>query len=285
MKSIQYFIKKAMLNNGINPPDEIIFDGKVHRFINNKGKDSCWYVAHDDGIPCATFGDWKTGLKINCKAESNQAKFTETERSDRLIKQLQRMRQRKLDEDVINNNAISAASQVWGKSLPVAHHDYLVDKKIKPHSARLCNGALIITIWDCRNTLVSLQYIYSSDKKRYEYGSKVRGCYHQFGKFDQSMPALICEGWATGASLYEKLGYPTYVAFSATNLKYVAQYVRSIHTTNQIIICGDNDAHGVGQKAAQEAADLIGASCLIPPTEGFDWNDQINYENEIGAGL
>ena len=270
-----------MLNNGINPPDEIIFDGKVHRFKNDKGKDSCWYVAHNDGIPCATFGDWKTGQKINC-AESNQAKFTETERSDRLIKQLQRMRQRKLDEDVKNNNAISAASWIWGKSLPVNHHAYLVKKKINPHSARLYNGSLVIPIWS-KNTLVSLQFIDASGKKIFLKDGKLKGSYAQVGKFNPNQPAVIAEGWATCVSLHEKFGYPTYVALSASNLRHVAQYVRSIHTTNQVIICGDNDP--VGRKSAQEAADLIGASCLIPPTEGFDWNDQINYENEIGAGL
>jgi putative DNA primase/helicase len=287
MKSIQHFVKQAMLNNGINPPEEIIADGEIHRFGNDKGKDPCWYVAHDDGIPSAAFGDWRTGLKIKivCKAENDCVKLTEAERRDELIKVQQRIRQRKINKELKNNKAISKATWVWGKTLPVTHHDYLVEKKIKPHSARLYKGALVIPAWNSKNTLVSLQYIRSSDNKRFAYGSKTTGVYHQFGKYDPNKPALIAEGWATGASLYEKFGYPTYVAFSATNLKHVAQYVRSIHMGNEIIIMGDNDANGVGQKYANEAAKLINASCLIPPTEGFDWNDQINHDNEIGAGL
>jgi putative DNA primase/helicase len=285
MKTIGYFVQKAMLEHSLNPPNCIIADGDFHRFKNDKGKDDCWYVAHTDGIPRAAFGDFSTGLKTKCRDDNYYLKLTKAERRDQQIELQQNIRQNELDELVKTNKAITKATWKWGKSLPVTHHDYLVDKKIKPHSARLYKGALVIPAWNSKNTLVSLQHIRSSDNKRFEYGSKTTGAYHQFGRYDKSKPALICEGWATGASLYEKLGYPTYVAFSATNLIHVARYVRSIHMGNDIIIMGDNDANGVGQKYANEAAKLIGASCLFPPTEGFDWNDHINHNNEIGAGL
>ena len=71
------------------------------------------------------------------------------------------------------------------------------------------------------------------------------------------------------------------MAFSAGNLKNVAIYVRSLHPMNSIIIMGDNDTSGVGQKAAKEAALAIGADFLIPSTVGYDWNDQQNKEQSL----
>jgi putative DNA primase/helicase len=282
MKTIGYFVQKAMLEHSLNPPNCIIADGEFHRFKNDKGKDDCWYVAHTDGIPRAAFGDFSTGLKTKCRDDNYYLKLTKAERRDQRIELQQNIRQNEQDKLVETNKAITKATWIWGKSLPVNHHAYLVKKKINPHSARLYNGSLVIPIWS-KNTLVSLQFIDASGKKIFLKDGKLKGSYAQVGKFNPNQPAVIAEGWATCVSLHEKFGYPTYVALSASNLRHVAQYVRSIHTTNQIIIFGDNDP--VGRKSAQEAADLIGASCLIPPTEGFDWNDQINYENEIGAGL
>jgi len=47
--------KSTMLNNGINPPDHIIEDGKIHRFGKNKNS---WYVYYPDGLPAGSFGNW-----------------------------------------------------------------------------------------------------------------------------------------------------------------------------------------------------------------------------------
>lgn len=42
-----------------------------------------------------------------------------------------------------------------------------------------------------------------------------------------------------------------------------------------IIICGDNDVNGIGQRSANEAAVNVGGIVLIPPNEGMDWNDYL----------
>jgi phage/plasmid primase-like uncharacterized protein len=50
-------LRKAMLEAGLTPPDQIWLDGKVHRFASNtKGKAGHgdkpgWYVAYADGVP------------------------------------------------------------------------------------------------------------------------------------------------------------------------------------------------------------------------------------------
>jgi putative DNA primase/helicase len=51
--------------------------------------------------------------------------------------------------------------------------------------------------------------------------------------------------------------------------------LRRLYPQAVIIVCGDNDAHGKGQKAAKEAANEVGGRFIIPPNVGQDWNDHL----------
>ncbi|MCW5601817.1 toprim domain-containing protein, partial [Nitrosomonas sp.] len=84
---------------------------------------------------------------------------------------------------------------------------------------------------------------------------------------------LISEGFATGASLHEATGEMTVIAFDANNLLPAAQKIRKKYRDIDIIVCGDNDLSGVGQKAANEAAAAVGGLVHIPDVPGSDWND------------
>jgi putative DNA primase/helicase len=62
----------AIHSSGITPPRSIEADGKLHRFSSSgkPGDDAGWYVLHVDGdIPAGCFGDWRTGLKQDWRAE------------------------------------------------------------------------------------------------------------------------------------------------------------------------------------------------------------------------
>ena len=67
----------------------------------------------------------------------------------------------------------------------------------------------------------------------------------------------------------------TIVAFDAGNLLPVAKNIRELSPDSEIIICGDNDLSGVGQRKAKEAALAIGGKVLIPQIPGADWNDYL----------
>jgi len=273
MNNLQETVKNAMRDNGITPPDTLIFDGELHRFKDESGKQNCYYVAHADGRAAGMIGDWKTGLKVNWKAEGNYPKLTEAQRTEfKLEQQL-----RKAAENLRHDRAISKASWIWSRTTKPTTHPYLTKKRIKPHNARLYNDALVIPILN-EGELVSLQFIDADGNKRFLSGSKLKGSYSQLGILDANKPILICEGWATGASLYETTDNLIYVAFSAHKLKDIAIYVRSLYAKGDIIILGDNDSSGVGQAAAREAALSIVGKYLIPETIGHDWNDAINME-------
>jgi len=139
------------------------------------------------------------------------------------------------------------------------------------------SGSLVIPLYDENGVLVSLQFIGDDGTKRMMKDGKAQGscCFiGDIGDLQSGDTILIAEGWATGASLYEATGHFTIVAFSAGNLTAIAIQTRKYHPANEIIICGDNDASGVGQKAAREAALAINGRYILPPTLG-DFNDHL----------
>ncbi|KAK0338593.1 hypothetical protein LTR94_038011, partial [Friedmanniomyces endolithicus] len=75
---------------------------------------------------------------------------------------------------------------------------------------------------------------------------RVQGAYYSFGG-KPTDTVLVCEGFATGASLFAALGHPVAVAFNAGNLEAVALALRGKLPGVQIIVCADNDRfHAAG---------------------------------------
>ena len=275
--SIAETVKNTMLDHGITPPDTIITDGWLHRFNDETGKPNNWYTAHVDGRAAGTIGNWKTGLKTNWKAEGYDPKLSDAQRIELKVEKLRQAQNRKAEEKRRHDGAVTKASWILARTTKPNRHPYLTKKRIKAHNAGLYKKMLAIPIFN-RALLVSIQLIDKEGNKRFLSGSQLKGSYSQLGHHDPDKPILICEGWATGASLYESTNNLTYVAFSAGNLKAIAVYVRSLYRHNDIIIMGDNDRSGVGQAAAREAALVIGGKYKIPEIEGYDWNDVINME-------
>ncbi|EQD69769.1 DNA primase domain protein, partial [mine drainage metagenome] len=93
--------------------------------------------------------------------------------------------------------------------------------------------------------------------------------------------------YATGASVHEATGAAVAVGFSAGNLRPVAEELRAKFPALHIVIAGDNDKNGTGQRAALEAARTIGALVAIPTTEGRDWNEvhQVEGLGAVRAGI
>lgn len=134
----------------------------------------------------------------------------------------------------------------------------------------------------------SLQAI-TGDGKKYMYsGGKKAGGFYPI-QWDVNTEIVICEGFATGATLAEHF-FPSgsvICAFDAGNLLPVAKYFKSKFPNSSIIIAGDNDhldkkgkprLDNLGIKAAKKAAVATGAQIFIPPFAdneiGSDWNDR-----------
>jgi putative DNA primase/helicase len=85
---------------------------------------------------------------------------------------------------------------------------------------------------------------------------------------------VLCEGIETGLSIQQATGLPTWAALGAGNLARVILP----EIVSKVIIAADNDANGVGQRAAFKAADEFIAQgrtvrIALPPEAGQDFND------------
>ncbi|MEQ1638807.1 MAG: toprim domain-containing protein [Methylococcales bacterium] len=104
-------------------------------------------------------------------------------------------------------------------------------------------------------------------------GGRTAGLFCPIG---QKTPTVcICEGLATAISVNDITNFRTYAAFSAANLEAIALLVKKHRPQARIIVCGDNDASGVGQKYAEQAAEAVNGLVCWPPETG-DFNDYIN---------
>ena len=272
--SIESEFRQVMQAAGISFSGEIIADGRLHRFHiegHKQGSLNGAYTLHLDNHPAGWFMDYTTGLSQTWRSGNTSSV------SYALIEQIKEAKQQR-EAEILQKHTAAAkkAAHIWSESKPIiaqSEHAYLSKKRIQPHGAKINHGTLIIPIHDASDQLVNLQFINSQGEKRFLSGGRKRGCFHIIG--DLSDKILICEGYATGASLHEDSGQRVVVAFDAGNLLPVAKNIKELSPESKIIVCGDNDLSGMGQAKAREAALSISGKVLIPSVPGADWNDLI----------
>ncbi|MEY3758908.1 MAG: hypothetical protein RIR39_399 [Pseudomonadota bacterium] len=278
-KMIEQF-KAAMQASGITPPNLIIGDGQIHRFHIEGDKRSTQngaYFLYLDGKANGWFSNWR-GVTGKWSASGKAQPITFEMRQ-----QIQFQRQQREEEELLRNQqAAKTATYIWNKSTSVHQHNYMIRKLVQPHGVRLYRDSLVIPIYSESRDLVNLQFITPNGDKRFLAGAKKKGCFTAIQKEDDSKDIiLLCEGWATGASIYERTGNYTAIALDAGNLLSVAQTLKRLYPQGLIIVCGDNDESGVGQKAAIETAKVVNGRFVIPSIVGQDWNDYLANGGEL----
>jgi len=251
---------------GITPPDEVMGDGRLHRFSTNGNPkdDSGWYTLHLDGVPAGAFGCWRTGLQVNwcAKAETD---MTVAKRED-LRQHIQAIQAQRVAEKVhLQQQASDTAALIWKSAVPATEHEYLTRKGIKPHGVKFDGYHLLIPLRDSAGKLHSLQTIAPDGSKRFQPGGRVKGCYFGIGKPDGVL--VVCEGFATGASIHEATGYAVAVAFNAGNLRAVAESLYAKYPTLRLILAADDDVATPGNPGlskAVEAARAVGGYLAKP---------------------
>ena len=266
---------------GLTPPYEIISDGEIHRF-SSSGKvddDAGWYVLHVDGTAAGVFGCWRAGGKWNW-CSTTTSPMTQAERiayQDRLqsLKAL-----RDSEQAQRHAGAAKAAAIVFDAATPCTTHPYLTTKGVQAYGIRQAGDRLLIPLYDLTGTLHSLQTITPDGDKRFQAGGRVTGCFHAI--HGPAGVLLICEGYATGASLHEATGYAVAVAFNAGNLETVALDLRVQYPDVKIVMAADDDYQtqgNPGMTKARAAAAAVGGYLAVPdfganrPAKATDFND------------
>jgi phage/plasmid primase-like uncharacterized protein len=276
---------------GLEPPDHIEMDGKIHRFKSGtKGKPGIdkpgWYLVFGDGIPAGRFGCWRAGIEATFRADVGR-KLTQTEE----MAHVKRLAESKAvrDAEIIRQHQVASETveQIWATANPASpEHPYLANKGIGVHGARITgDGRLMVPLYDQNGTLSSLQYIAHDGGKLYHPGGQTGGKFWQLGSLDEPGPLYIAEGFATAATIHETTNRPVIVAYSASNLVPVTGKLRDLYgPAQEIVIVADNDASGVGQRYAEQASAKYGARTVMPLVQG-DANDYVQSGNDLASLL
>ena len=281
-------VRNAMAEAGLDPPEAIHIDGKLHRFATNgkKGDDAGWYILYPDGVPAGTFGNWRDGIQQNWRMDVGRS-LTAAEEMAFKRRQDEARTERRRQHELREAQAHDTVSEIWlhaGAAAP--DHPYLQRKRIQPNGARVTgDGRLIVPLYAPDGQLASLQYIDSEGAKQYHAGASVKGCQYTIGVTDDADTLYIAEGFATAATIHEATGKPCAAAYSASNLSAVAEYWRAeLGHHVALVVVADADDHNVGRLYADQAASRSGARVVIPPVPG-DANDYALAGHDLYAIL
>lgn len=226
--------------------------------------------------------------------------YVETRRSDRELTPAERQalarrmdalrRDHEADQRKRQTEAAAAAAVRWAAAVPALAHAYLERKGVQAHGIRIeARHTLLIPMRDKAGTLRSLQSIAPDGSKRFMPGGQVKGCYHSIGKPTGRL--IVCEGYATGATLHEQSGNAVAIAFNAANLLPVAQALRAKFPCIDLVLAADDDWQTPGNPgltAATEAARAVGGLLAVPDFTGLargptdtDFNDLQRLHAEL----
>lgn len=279
--------ESALQAAGIGAPRELRADGELHRFHGSgdrKGAKNAWYILHLDGRPAGAFGSWKLGVSETWCADGPPPDAEEMARTRRI---LQAAREHAEAERQDTQQATAEyAARLWHDSEP-AHpaHPYLAAKQVQPHGLRQRGVTLFVPLGSLDRDLWNLQRIGPDGAKLFLKGGRVTELASPIGDIEAAGRLLICEGWATAATLHETTGSPVLAAMNAGNLAPVAVAARERWPEREIIIAADNDRftrlpdgrENPGVIFATQAAAAIGGRLMVPEfppgCDGTDFND------------
>ena len=272
--------RQAIEATGLEAPDVIHDDGVIHRFSpsGRRAGASAWYVLHSDGVAAGSFGCWREGLQSTWCAKSDNA-MTPAERDDHRQRIKAMQLQRDADEAARLAHEADNAGARWQAAGPAAGHPYLARKDVQAYGIRQDGQTLLIPLRDTVGNLHSLQTITPDGDKRFK--GRMKGCYHAIGGKPTDR-LIVCEGYATGASIHEATGWPVAVSFNAGNFGPVAVALHKKYPDLLLVLAADDDHQtpgNPGMAAARQAALAVGGLVVVPqfpagrPDKATDFND------------
>ncbi len=272
---------QALQDYGIPPPPEHKRPNATGFIHWGKGtgtgkRDRYWLKeilnANDPGW---SFGDWVDSVSEFC-FEKAYKKLSKEEKLARTLA----MKKAKQEADKLlaekRKKATKEARQEYDKAQQdTAKHSYWLKKGIEAVAGvrKTARGELLVPIYNADEFMSALIIYKNGDKINYP-GAPTKGGYFIIG--DKTCPEkIICEGIATGASIYEKHKQAgkqraVVVAFYAGNMKDAAVNCKQQYPNDNFVVAGDNDKSGAGKKAAVKAATAINCRYVIACFDGVD---------------
>ncbi|BAP44750.1 DNA primase domain-containing protein [Pseudomonas sp. StFLB209] len=261
-----------------------------------------WYVAYEhltakgETLIFGSYGDWRLGETQKIKVKPGRMSAEERE----VMRARQEEAKRRAVEVAAHRarRAAARASAIFQRLPEKGNSAYLQRKQVVGLRVRYSprSGAVLIPLQNARDRIVGLQVIYPDkhpvtglSKMYWPSGMTKEGAFHLIGpEPDPGEPVLVCEGYATGASLHMATSMAVAIAFDAGNLLPVAKSMRERFPGRPLIICRDDDwkttkqngePWNPGEEKASNAAVVVGGQVVAPIFSGeredkwTDFND------------
>ncbi|WP_340675699.1 DUF927 domain-containing protein [Paraperlucidibaca sp.] len=273
---------QAMRKHGIETGEAIIADGKLKRFRvtgNKAGDTSGWYILHLDGVPNGVFGCYKRDVNEKWCAKLSRPMTAEEKQALEARKAASKLEQ-EAEQARIWAKGKTRAESLWASADAAGciAHPYIVRKGVKAYGIRQLGDAIVVPVRDSAGGMTGLQFIKSDGLKILLKGTKKAGSYHRIT--GDMTRLLICEGYATGASLHEATGFAVAIAIDAGNLLSVVKALRAKLPDTELVLCAEDDratSGNVGMTKAQAAALEVDGLLAVPTfsddSNGTDFND------------
>lgn len=283
--------RQALAERDMTYPGDIVI-GRLQR-CSAPGKGprngSGWFVVHEHGV---VIGSWVDGSSEFVPFDRDQT-MTPSELAAIRRKAAKAEANRRAEQAVTHREAAHRAADLWSNSrLANNVHAYLQRKQVCSHGLHVDGTNILISVSDLSGRIQSIQTIGVDGKKLFMRGGKVAGGVYRIGEFTPGSTCIICEGFATAATIHEQSGHCVLAAFTAKNLKPVAQAIRQRYPSIDLVIAADNDRFtngNPGVMAATDAARATGAKLLIPEfpegATGTDFNDLANWYKSLEVTL
>jgi putative DNA primase/helicase len=295
----QSALESAMQAHGFSIKGNINYNShRIQRFrsaTSRSGKDVFVALHADRG---ATFGDWHDRDGWTTWWHDTGDKMPD------LQKQIERAAIRRAIDKRNKEARAHAEHRAWSFWCSVyltsdtADHPYVIHKRIRAYYARhirhyrWIRDVLVIPIRNVDYDFVSVQIIKWSHYKRKDFKRFWKGT-SPAGNMAWLCEKLhdgyygkirICEGYATGCTIYEAVGEPVVCALNAYNVPIVASALQKRYPLAILIICADDDAwddKNPGVTAAIKAMQETGAVMRLPDFTGLDITSRPTDFNDL----
>ena len=214
----------AMREHGLEPADQIVADGALHRVRwrqDKAGTRNGAYVLHLNGHPAGFAECFKRGIRFTWSAKG--ARLDPAERKAFAAQMAAERKRRQQEERERHELAAKQAQAILAAARDAdPEHGYLKRKGVEPHGLQVDAGnRLVIPLRDPKGTIWIVQTIAADGTKLFHRGGRKQGLFHLIGEPGDDL--VIAEGFATAASIREATGLPVVIAFDAGNLGPVAK--------------------------------------------------------------
>lgn len=260
---------KAMQSAGLDPPPEILADGSLHRFSvpgDKARSDNGWYLLHADDPAAGAFGCWKRQINETWSAKAYTT-LNPAEKARYTAKMEAVKREREAEQERTHAECRKWCDATWKSAENAINtHQYLKDKGVNAYGLKTFKDSLLVPVQDMVGVIQGMQFIHPDGSKKFKSGTNKVGHFFKIGK-SKHKTVVVCEGYATGASLHLATGHAVVIAFDSSNLLPVAQGIRSKYPDMKIILAADDDhmtEGNPGKSKATEAAQAVNGLLAIP---------------------